>query len=108
MVSDPPAQASPPFDVADKIRIAAELGADLIKIGIPTTIGTDLAAKLQRTLRSAPPVLLAGGERAEPLLPRLRAAVALGVAGTCIGRHVFQADSPQIAVNEILGAWDGT
>jgi class I fructose-bisphosphate aldolase len=89
------ALASPPPDsaIVHCARLAAELGADLIKIPNPQDDGA-----LQTIVSSIPvPVVLAGGSKQdEPLafLERVGRALHQGIRGVAIGRNVFQRQEP--------------
>jgi DhnA family fructose-bisphosphate aldolase class Ia len=102
---DPPAQA-----VADAVRVCTELGADLIKVGLPPEIAnadrSDLAG-LRETIRGAAPTLLGGGERREDLPNRLATARDLGFSGACIGRSIFEAPDPTTVLETIDAVFDG-
>lgn len=74
-------------------RLAAELGADLIK-----TAYTGGAEQMRRIADTCPaPVLVLGGPQAESeeqLLDDTRAAIEGGARGVVYGRNVWQADDP--------------
>lgn len=83
-------------------RIAAELGADLVKVpytGSPESFGT--------VIEGCPiPVLIAGGEKVETdrdILEMVEASVDAGGAGVSIGRNVFQHERPQAMLAAISG-----
>lgn len=81
-----------PAAVGHCVRVAEELGADLIKTnytGDPASFGR-IAGACQV------PVLVAGGERSGDAgtLAAIRDAVTAGGAGVCAGRNVFQRDEP--------------
>jgi predicted phospho-2-dehydro-3-deoxyheptonate aldolase len=84
---------SDPEAVRHAARIAAELGADLVKV---TYTGSQ--ATFRKVIEGCPiPVLIAGGEKAESdrdVFENVHGALAAGGAGVCIGRNVFQHDSP--------------
>jgi DhnA family fructose-bisphosphate aldolase class Ia len=84
--------------LAFAIRACTELGADLIKVPLPRPGPPDGLAALKRAILAAPPVLAAGGPRSADLDAQLAAAVALGFRGACIGRHVFQAERPELVL----------
>ncbi len=89
MVSPPPDPA-----IAHCARLAAELGADLIKIPNPQDEET-----LQTIARSVPvPVVVAGGSKKDdPLgfLMRIERALKSGMRGVAIGRNIFQGSDPE-------------
>ena len=74
------------------VRVAEELGADLIK----TNYTGDPASFAEITAACSVPVLIAGGEKAGDLatLSAIRDAVSAGASGVCIGRNAFQRDEP--------------
>lgn len=84
---------SEPEAVSHAARIAAELGADLVKVTY-----TGSKASFGKVVRGCPiPVLIAGGEKAETereVFENVQGALDAGGAGVCIGRNVFQHDSP--------------
>jgi DhnA family fructose-bisphosphate aldolase class Ia len=100
----PVQKGDPHGAVADALRICTELGADLIKVGLPqgeaAEDGDGVAVVSEEVLRS-PPVLLAGGERRGDLISRLRLARACGFSGACIGRSVFQDPEPERVISAI-------
>ncbi|MBL8127889.1 MAG: fructose-bisphosphate aldolase, partial [Chloroflexia bacterium] len=74
-------------------RMAAELGADMIK----TTYTGDTESMRQVVDGCPVPVLVLGGVRAdtpEPVLKATRDALAAGARGAVYGRNVWQADDP--------------
>lgn len=74
-------------------RIAAELGADLVKVPF-----TGTPESFEEVVRGCPiPVLIAGGEKMDTdreILEMVHAAIEVGGAGVSIGRNVFQHQSP--------------
>ncbi|MDD1719392.1 MAG: 2-amino-3,7-dideoxy-D-threo-hept-6-ulosonate synthase [Methanoregulaceae archaeon] len=86
---DPVSQQS----VGHCVRVAEELGADMIKTnytGDPVTF-----AKIVRAC--SVPVFIAGGEKAGDLetLTAIRDSVQVGGAGVCVGRNAFQREDPR-------------
>ncbi len=81
-------------------RIAAEIGADLVKCIYPGT-----AEKMGEIVITCPaPVLVAGGARKDSLHESLdvaSTAIQVGAAGLVFGRNVYQADDPQEAVTAL-------
>ena len=76
-------------DVALAARIAAETGADMVKVSYP---GSSVA--MQEVVAGCfIPVLIAGGDKNDDAasLRMVEDAVAGGAAGVCIGRNLFQA-----------------
>jgi predicted phospho-2-dehydro-3-deoxyheptonate aldolase len=72
-------------------RVAAEIGADLIKVSYPGSID----AMHEVTHGCFAPVLIAGGDKSDSersVLQMVRDALAGGAAGVCMGRNLFQAD----------------
>jgi DhnA family fructose-bisphosphate aldolase class Ia len=90
------------------LRIATELGVDLIKIGLPARLLEDDGASMSSLLRAinlAPPVLLAGGPLGSDFLKVIRLSRKLGFQGICVGRNVFQAADPSGCISEIGRAY---
>lgn len=82
-----------PAAVAVAARIAAEMGADLIK----TYFVGDAASYRTVTSRCFAPIVILGGEKTDDRLAALKwakAAIDAGAAGTCIGRNVWQHTNP--------------
>ncbi len=82
-----------PGPVGHCVRVAEELGADLIKTnytGDPISFG-------KITKACSVPVLIAGGEKAGDIetLAAIRDSVRAGGAGVCVGRNAFQRDDPR-------------
>jgi predicted phospho-2-dehydro-3-deoxyheptonate aldolase len=90
---DTQATSVEPEDVAHAIRVAMELGVDLVKV--PYTGSRDSFA---RALEDADiPVFVAGGARLESeeaLLRFVDAALQAGAAGVTFGRNIFQSARP--------------
>jgi len=80
--------------IAHAARVAAELGADIIKIPAPED-----ESILNEITSSLPvPVVIAGGSRiaeAPVFLERVEKAMQAGARGVAIGRNIFQNESPQ-------------
>ncbi|MCL7453303.1 MAG: deoxyribose-phosphate aldolase [Anaerolineae bacterium] len=77
-------------NIALAVRVAAELGADLVK--------TPYAAGFEPVIQACyvPVVILGGAKRGNEraMLADIKAAVDAGAAGVAIGRNIFQADDP--------------
>ncbi len=81
-----------PVAIGHCVRVAEELGADLVKTnytGDPETFRTICAA-------SSIPVLVAGGEKADDLttFTTISEAVDAGCSGVAMGRNSFQRENP--------------
>ena len=84
-----------PYDpqrVGHCVRVAEELGADMIKTnytGDPVSFGKIAAS-------CSVPILVAGGAKAGDLetLTSIHDAIKVGAAGVCVGRNAFQRDNP--------------
>jgi predicted phospho-2-dehydro-3-deoxyheptonate aldolase len=92
--------AAPDSAIAHAARIAAELGADIIKIPIPEDYRTlkEIAAGLPV------PVVVAGGSRiaeATVFLERVEQAMEAGAQGVAIGRNIFQSRHPELLMRAI-------
>jgi predicted phospho-2-dehydro-3-deoxyheptonate aldolase len=97
-----PATSSPPSDaaIAHSARVAAELGADIIKIPAPKD--PDSLCQIASSLPV--PVVIAGGSRASSsrvLLERIEKNLAAGASGVAIGRNVFQHEQPDSLIEAI-------
>lgn len=90
---------SSPAAVGHCVRVAEELGADLIK----TSYTGDPVSFARIVQACSVPVLIAGGEKAGDLetLEAIRDAVAAGGAGVCVGRNAFQREKPREFVHAI-------
>lgn len=86
----PEASESDPADVAHAVRLAAEVGADVVKTAYP---GDGFARAVAAV---DVPVVIAGGAPGgdRDTLEAVDAAVAAGAAGVSIGRSIFQHDRP--------------
>jgi len=81
------------------VRVAEELGADLIK----TNYTGDPETFRRITSSCSVPVLVAGGEKAGDLetLRTVRESVLAGGAGVCLGRNSFQRKNPAEFINTL-------
>ncbi|MFA7073231.1 MAG: class I fructose-bisphosphate aldolase family protein [Methanoculleus bourgensis] len=81
-----------PQAIGHCVRVAEELGADLIK----TTYTGDPETFRQITEACSVPVMIAGGEKGGDLetLTTIRDAIGAGAAGVCMGRNAFQREDP--------------
>jgi len=75
------------------IRVCTELGADLIKIHLPSD--SEECKKLQKFGEHEPKLLLAGGENMHNFEARLHLAKSIGFQGICLGRNIFQSQKPK-------------
>jgi DhnA family fructose-bisphosphate aldolase class Ia len=98
-------------DVMFAARVAAETGADMVKVSCPET-GEGMREVVDGSFI---PVLVAGGEFANDpgrTAQIVRNAIAGGAAGICVGRNVFQARHPaetlQMLVSIVHGGVDGS
>lgn len=98
VVPKPPVFQSLSADVvAYGARIAAELGADVVK--------TLYVEGFEKVIRSVPvPVVILGGARAsvEEVLSLVEKAVRAGAAGAAIGRNIFQHERPRAVVEALM------
>jgi fructose-bisphosphate aldolase/2-amino-3,7-dideoxy-D-threo-hept-6-ulosonate synthase len=80
-----------PQAVGHCVRVAEELGADMIK----TNYTGDVASFREITAACSVPVMVAGGEKGGDLdaLQMIRDAIKAGAAGVCMGRNAFQRDN---------------
>lgn len=81
-------------------RVAAELGADIVKVNY-----TGSPESFKEVVTGCPvPVVIAGGEKVESdreLLAMIQGSLAAGGSGVSIGRNVFQHDRPSRMVRAI-------
>jgi len=75
------------------VRACTELGADLIKIHLPSDVKE--CKKLQKFGEHEPKLLLAGGENMQDFEARLNFAKDIGFQGICLGRNIFQNETPK-------------
>ena len=90
----------PDSAIAHSARLAAELGADLIKIPAPAE--TDTLAEIAASLPV--PVVVAGGSKTdspEVFLNRLGQILDTGVHGVAIGRNIFQRRQPEALLKAV-------
>lgn len=87
-------------------RIAAEIGADIVKCEYPRN-PEDFAD----IVSSCPvPIILAGGakiDETEKALEMARNAMVTGAAGLAFGRHIFQSDNPTETIAKLLNIVHG-
>jgi predicted phospho-2-dehydro-3-deoxyheptonate aldolase len=93
---------SPPPDsaIAHAARVAAELGADVIKLPAPA----DVDALAAITAASPVPVVVAGGSKVphvKALLERVEMVLQAGARGVAMGRNVFQSEQPELLLRII-------
>lgn len=90
----------PDSAIAHAARVAAELGADIIKISAPR----DEAVLAEITAGLSVPVVVAGGGKsadARLFLDRIERSLKAGARGVAIGRNVFQHERPQAILKSI-------
>lgn len=75
-------------------RIAAELGADILKVFF--------AEDFDSVIETCPvPVILAGGPKNMDILTMAKKAVESGAKGFAFGRNIFQSESPKVLIAEL-------
>jgi len=88
------------LSIAYSARIAAELGADIIKIPVPEDFMT-----LKKITAALPvPVVVAGGSKVADIpvfLDRMEKAMQAGAGGVAIGRNIFQNNDPRLILRAI-------
>ena len=88
-----PSDKTDPDVLGFTCRVAAELGADLVKCIYPGSLES-----LQTVIQGCPaPVLVAGGahaEKAEDAYERARIAIQAGAAGLVYGRNIYESADP--------------
>lgn len=101
-----PSATSKNAQLLDSVRFCTELGADMIKVRCnPLTLSQECCTKLGKVLQSSPPVLLAGGVPSDGVVAEVSAASRLGFSGYCIGRSIYQAESPAAVSQMLCRAW---
>ncbi|WFF05882.1 hypothetical protein O7622_22845 [Micromonospora sp. WMMD1076] len=91
--------------VVHAARVAADLGADLVKTAHP---GAEHVSDLAGSIPV--PVVVAGGEAAgtwDDFLHSAKNAMGVGLAGLCVGRWVFGSTDPARAVAELQAVVHG-
>jgi 2-amino-4,5-dihydroxy-6-oxo-7-(phosphooxy)heptanoate synthase len=87
--------------VAHAVTLAADLGADLVKVPVPDPIGA-----MTEITRSSPiPILAAGGPRRKDLdglIADAECVLRTGVTGFAMGRNIFCADDPGVAARCVV------
>jgi len=88
-----------PQAVGHCVRVAEELGADMIKTNYPG----DPAAFKKIVKACSVPVFIAGGEKTGDLdsLKIIRDSVSVGGAGVCVGRNAFQREDTRAFVQAL-------
>ncbi|MDD1673347.1 MAG: 2-amino-3,7-dideoxy-D-threo-hept-6-ulosonate synthase [Methanomicrobiales archaeon] len=91
--------SDPAVAIGHCVRVAEELGADLIK----TNYSGDIESFSRITQACSVPVLIAGGEKGGDLetLTTIRDAMSAGASGVCMGRNSFQRPDPRKFVHSI-------
>lgn len=85
---------------------ASQLNADLIKLRLPSSEpSSNEHALLARVISDSCPVLVAGGDASTDLRRTLSMAKGLGMSGSCIGRHYFDAASRSAALEAVMGTF---
>lgn len=95
-----------PDIVAHSMRLAAELGADMVKVPFSKAM-----KEQARLIEQCPiPVLLAGGEKMSSerdLLEFAHDGVSAGAAGLSMGRNVFQHHNPALIIKALCAVVHG-
>ncbi len=89
-----------PEGISHAARIAAELGADIVKVSY-----TGSPESFRRVVEGCPiPVVIAGGEKAKDekqVFAAIAEALAAGAAGVAVGRNAFQHKRPALMIRAI-------
>jgi DhnA family fructose-bisphosphate aldolase class Ia len=89
-------------DIAHAARVAAELGADLVKVSMPP-----VPEEIERVVDAVSiPVVVSGGPHlgnSAAVLQGVRDAIRAGASGVAIGRNVFQDPDPRRVAAELHG-----
>jgi len=85
--------------IAHAARVAAEMGADIIKIPFPKDF--HVLARISSSLNV--PILVAGGQsmKVEDTLERIDISIQAGTSGVAAGRNVFQQPDPEAVLRAI-------
>jgi len=85
--------------VAHAARVAAELGADIIKIPFPGDF--QMLARISSSL--SVPIVVAGGPsvKLENILERIEKSLEAGARGVAAGRNIFQQKNPEAVLRAI-------
>ena len=97
----PDIDGSDPESLAHAVRLAEELGADLVKTGYSGD-----AESFERVVESTRlPVVIAGGSRGtdRETVEAVRGVMDAGGAGVSMGRSVFQHDDPEAIARAVSG-----
>jgi DhnA family fructose-bisphosphate aldolase class Ia len=83
------------------IRMAVELGADLIKLEMPRQV--EHAGSILGQFLGDTKILFAGGamDQSGNFLGSVKAVLQQGCHGLCVGRNVFQSPQPQVLLAEL-------
>ena len=86
----------------DALRIACEIGADLIKINLPNC-HEQLTHSEIGFIKNLPPLLLAGGPRVsdEVIEVEVLRSIAIGFQGLCVGRQLLTSTNPMDLVKRL-------
>jgi len=93
-------QPMPDATIAHAVRVAGELGADIIKIPTPK----DDAVLADITAGSPVPVVVAGGSKiSDPrlFLERVDRSLKAGAQGVAVGRNIFQSEQPKALLDAL-------
>jgi len=89
-----------PQGISHAARLAAELGADMVKVSYTGSISS-----FRRVVEGCPiPVVIAGGERTEDekdILVVVKESLEAGASGVSVGRNVFQHERPVLMMKAI-------
>ncbi|MEJ6394196.1 hypothetical protein V8J82_13065 [Gymnodinialimonas sp. 2305UL16-5] len=87
-------------NLCDCVKFAKEVGVDMLKIPF-------VSSALGVVPKDRPLILMSGGEADEQIDSRVRAALKEGYSGACIGRSIFEAESPIEAGKAVVNALQG-
>lgn len=89
------------------IRVCQEIGADLVKVNCSRDNFASTDPAVSCAIREGPPVLMAGGTTGNDIFQLARNAVKLGLAGYCIGRSIFNSNSPAEVAGQLEHIFTG-
>lgn len=86
----------------DWITYSSELGGDIIKANLPRDARENIK-QINDFTHHVPPIVLSGDAKneSEAFLEKIKLSKECGFSGLCVGRNIFQHESPETIVREI-------
>lgn len=101
VMATPDASYKPAEGICRALVAATELGADIIKIGIPgdsEMCDSDIE-RISQVVQKSAPVVVAGGAASFNASGKVEAARTMFFSGFCVGRSVFESSDPVAQLN---------